>query len=235
MRMSDQINELAEALAKAQGAIENAAKDSQNPHFRSSYANLASVRAAIRGPLSENGLAYTQFVRTEGPRCQIETLLLHKSGQFMGETLEVPLAKQDAQSIGSATSYGRRYALMAIVGIAASEDDDDGHTATQDAPQERRQPPTASAAQPADKTPAEEQVAAIRKKTSVATIDKFRALPEVKRDFDLMSAEDKAWVNSVDKSRREELEDPTSDPAPQTAAPPKANGRARLLDDDIPF
>lgn len=251
MKMSEQINELADALAKAQGTIENAAKDSQNPHFKSSYADLASVREAIRKPLSENGLAYTQFVRTDNGKVQIETMLLHKSGQFMSETLEIPLMKQDAQSIGSATSYGRRYSLMAIIGIAASEDDDDGNAATAGSVQhERRALPDrqqqASNARPAEPSPAEEQINRIKAAPSIAAIDKFRSNPAVKRDFDMMSQEDQTWVNTVDQSRRVELQadnDPTAFPDESFGLPPlksgktngKANGSHQYLDDDIPF
>jgi len=71
---SDQISELTTALAAAQGLIEGALKDSSNPFFKSSYADLASVWDAIRKPLSDNGLSVMQFHRLMGrksplPRC----------------------------------------------------------------------------------------------------------------------------------------------------------------------
>jgi hypothetical protein len=114
---------LAAALAKAQGVIEDAVKDAQNPHFKSKFADLSSVRAAIRGPLSDNGIAYVQLVRSGGKAVEVETLLLHDSGQVIGDTLTIPLLQNTPQAVGSAISYGRRYSLMSIVGLAADDDD----------------------------------------------------------------------------------------------------------------
>jgi len=244
MKMSEQINELAEALAKAQGAIANASKDAQNPHFRSSYANLASVREAIRGPLSENGLAYTQLVRTEQGKVQIETMLIHKSGQYMGETLDIPLAKQDAQGIGSATTYGRRYSLMALIGIAAEEDDDDGNVATANAPShQRHEPPKPQTAlkqvQVPEPSPAEEMVQALKARLSISSLDKLWQNPNFKREYSLLNPEDQAWVKSVDASRRKELEadsDPTAIPGQSDPPEPKQQSKvSQLADDHIPF
>lgn len=133
MNRSEQINELAGALAKAQGTIDDASKDATNPHFKSRYADFASVRDAIRLPLSSNGLSYLQALRTIDKGLEVETMLAHSSGQFVSETLMIPLATMTAQTIGSAATYGKRYALMAMIGIAASEDDD-GNAATSAAP-----------------------------------------------------------------------------------------------------
>jgi hypothetical protein len=133
MKMSEQINELAEALAKAQGSLENASKDRENPHFRSRYSDLASVREAVRMPFSDNGLSYVQFLRWSPGVVEVETMLMHKSGQFLSDTLPVPVMKNDAQAVGSAATYGRRYSLMAVAGIAP-DDDDDGNAAAQGTP-----------------------------------------------------------------------------------------------------
>ena len=138
MRTSEQINEIAGALAKAQGEIANATKDSSNPHFKTKYADLASVREAVQAPLSKHGIAVVQGVRTTGEGVEVETLLAHGSGQWLAETLTIPLGQRSAQAVGSAISYGRRYSLMAIVGIAA--DDDDGNEATASPPPPRREP-----------------------------------------------------------------------------------------------
>lgn len=123
------VAKLAAALAKAQGQIDDASKDSVNPHFKNRYADLASVRAAIRRPLSENGIAYVQLPRSTEKSVEVETILIHaESGQSIGETLRMPLQQQTPQAVGSALSYARRYALMSIVGLAA--DDDDGEAAS---------------------------------------------------------------------------------------------------------
>lgn len=128
MTRSEQINELAAALAKAQGAMETAKKDSNNPFFKSRYADLASVVAAIQAPFADNGLAYTQLTEPcEGDAVAVETVLMHASGQWISSKTVVPVTKQDAQGYGSAITYARRYGLQAIAGLAA--EDDDGNAA----------------------------------------------------------------------------------------------------------
>lgn len=141
MRTSEQINEIATALAKAQGAITGAKKDNINPHFKSKYADLSSVWDACREHLTKNGIAVIQPVaRTydrdfpEKPHvfCTI-TRLVHSSGQWMEDGgIPLLLSKDDMQGLGSALTYSRRYGLMAMVGIAP--EDDDGNAASQPAP-----------------------------------------------------------------------------------------------------
>jgi hypothetical protein len=123
VQTSEQFDAIAAALAKAQGVMDAASKDAANPHFKARFASLASVREAIRKPLSENGIAYIQTLRTNDGAVEVDTRLIHSSGQFIGDTLRVPLAQATPQGVGSASSYGRRYALMAIVGLAAEDDD----------------------------------------------------------------------------------------------------------------
>ena len=126
MKTSEQIHELAAALAKAQGAMESAKKDSANPFFKSLYADLASVVAAIRKPLSDHGLAYVQATdQTDAGGIVVETRLMHASGQWIESRLTMFPTKSDPQGIGSIITYARRYALQAIVGVPA--DDDDGN------------------------------------------------------------------------------------------------------------
>jgi hypothetical protein len=126
MKMSDTIDQLATALAIAQGQIEDATKSSKNDFYKSKYADLASVRAAVRQPFADNGLSVVQFPRTVPGGVEVETMLLHSSGEFMAETLFMPV-KHEPHPIGSGISYARRYALMSIANLAA--DDDDGNAA----------------------------------------------------------------------------------------------------------
>jgi hypothetical protein len=121
---STELGALFEALAKAQGKIENALKDKSNPFFKSKYADLSSIWDACREPLSSNGLAIIQTV--EGPKenMYLNTWLGHSSGQWMKSKLQLIILKHDPQSVGSAITYARRYALSALVGICADEDDD---------------------------------------------------------------------------------------------------------------
>lgn len=136
MKRSEKINELTSALAKAQGQITAAPKDAENSHFKSEYATLDSVWDACRGPLSLNGLAVVQSpsITTAGA-VLLTTLLAHTSGQWLESALELLPKDRGPHSVGSAITYGRRYALMAIVGIApagadeGSRGDDDGNAA----------------------------------------------------------------------------------------------------------
>ena len=137
MNHSDQINELGAALAKAQGLIEGAKKDSANPFFKSRYADLASVWDACRKHLSENGLSITQCPEESDNGIAIETMLLHSSGQWIKSRYTMPVSKLDAQAVGSAITYARRYALASIVGIAP--EDDDGNADAKAKPEKREE------------------------------------------------------------------------------------------------
>lgn len=128
MIISSEISELATALAKAQGAMDSATKSNVNPHFKSRYADLAAVREAMREPFAANGLSVVQGLRTVTNGIEVETILFHSSGQSIRETLMVPTPRFDAQGLGSAATYGRRYALMSMIGLAS--EDDDGNAAT---------------------------------------------------------------------------------------------------------
>jgi len=127
MKMSETIAELATALSKAQGQIEAASKGSVNPHFKSRYADLNSLRDAIREPLAVNDLSIIQLPRVDGNHVEVETMLLHKSGEYIAETLRMPFGQNNAQAIGSALTYCRRYSLGSLLNL--SSDDDDGNAA----------------------------------------------------------------------------------------------------------
>jgi hypothetical protein len=144
---SPTIGQLAAALAKAQGQMSTAKKDSANPFFKSSYADLAACWEACRTPLSSNGLAIIQTTRhTQTGDVQVISTLAHaESGEWIKGVLTIKPVKADPQGIGSALTYARRYALCAMVGIAP-DDDDDGEAAmgrpqTTPAPPRQQQPP----------------------------------------------------------------------------------------------
>jgi hypothetical protein len=133
MKMSDSIAQLAEALSKAQGQIDAASKGAVNPHFKSKYADLNALREVIREPLAVNDLSVIQLPRFSDKEVEVETMLMHKSGEFIAETLRMPVGQTTAQAVGSALTYCRRYSLSAILNLAA--DDDDGNAATEKPPQ----------------------------------------------------------------------------------------------------
>lgn len=121
---SEQVNELFAALSKAQGEIKAAQKDSANPFFKSRYADLSSVMEACREALSKNGLAILQTpIITSGGTYQLMSTLGHSSGQWMKSICPLLMAKNDAQSFGAATTYMRRFALAAMVGVCPEDDD----------------------------------------------------------------------------------------------------------------
>ena len=134
IELSPEIGELMKALHAAQGRLTGAPKDSTNPHFRNRYPSLEAVIDAIKPALNSAGVTFVQApgALIDGS-LEITTMLAHTSGQWLRSTLHVPLAKRDPQGVGSAISYGRRYALMATLGLPAV--DDDGEAAA-----DRRQP-----------------------------------------------------------------------------------------------
>lgn len=125
MNQSENINELATALSKCQGEITPAIKDSNNPFFKSKYADLNSVWSVCREPLSKHGLAVIQTMdKDEAGALVLITTLAHSSGQWIRSKTPIPLLKSDPQAMGSSITYMRRYSLSAIVGISTDEDDD---------------------------------------------------------------------------------------------------------------
>jgi hypothetical protein len=131
MTKSETIGKLSEALSKAQSVMEGAKKDSSNPFFKSSYADLASVWDAIRKPLTDNGLAIIQtgvFIPDHPDLVAIETILTHTSGEWTSGIMTARPAKNDSQSVGSCVTYLRRYGASAIIG--GYGEDDDGNVAS---------------------------------------------------------------------------------------------------------
>lgn len=138
---SETIGKLAEALSKAQGMMKGAIKDSENPYFRSAYADLSSVWEACREPLSKHGLSVVQTTEISGAgEPIIVTTLLHSSGEWISGELLVKPVKPDPQSIGSAITYGRRYALSALVGIAPEDDDGEAAQGREHAEKSKEKP-----------------------------------------------------------------------------------------------
>jgi ERF superfamily len=136
MNHSDQINEMAAALAKAQGMIEPVAKNREvsirtksGATYKFAYATLDAIREVIRKPLSDNGIALVQSVDdSDGTAVTLTTSLFHSSGQWMKSHLKLLMEDSGNQARGSAITYARRYAISSILGIV-TEEDDDGNTA----------------------------------------------------------------------------------------------------------
>lgn len=122
------MKEFAKALAKVQAEIGAASKSSDNPFFKSKYADLAEVWATWQEIGPKHGFAMLQTTRlTENGACLVTTLL-HESGDHMSGEYPLMPSKNDPQGMGSAMTYARRYCLAAMVGIV--QEDDDGNAAS---------------------------------------------------------------------------------------------------------
>ena len=140
MKSSEQIDQLAAALATAQESLPSVPKTHSatiptkgGGSYGYRYADLADSVAAATPILAANGLSIAQTPEWDGTTDVITTRLMHLSGQWIEGTMRLFLATETPQAHGSAITYGRRYAYCAICGIVADEDDD-GAAAQQSAP-----------------------------------------------------------------------------------------------------
>jgi hypothetical protein len=128
MLTSDSITKIMPAFIKAQSQFAPALKSATNPHFKSKYVALDGVIDAVAAPLRAEGIAIMQMTDvTDHGGIILESRLVHQSGEWIGSRYPVHPVKADPQGEGSALTYARRYALMALVGIAP--EDDDGNSA----------------------------------------------------------------------------------------------------------
>lgn len=128
VKISTPCDKLMAALSKMQGELKMALKDSDNPYFKSKYADLATCINTAKKPMADNGLSVSQHCGFDGNYVRCVTVLGHSSGQYMASTCVIPVTKKDAQGVGSAITYARRYSFSAVIGL--SQDDDDGNWAS---------------------------------------------------------------------------------------------------------
>lgn len=146
MKHSEQINEIASALSKMQGELEDATK--ANSGYGYKYADLSQLLSIVRPLLSKNGLCVVQPVRYEEERVIITTLVMHSSGQWLSSELGLAISgtkgMNTAQQVGSTITYGRRYSLASV--LAVHSEDDSSAIKPQQFPQDDRysKPPTES-------------------------------------------------------------------------------------------
>ena len=145
MDKSEEIDKLAIALAKFQGSLEQPSLNSEvevetkmGGKYKFKYADLSECKRAAKQPLAENELAVCQLIEDD---YSIRTILLHSSGQWISSKVRMPSNTADAQSIGSAITYAKRYAFCAILGIVADDDEDaniaSGNTTQKEQPKEQ--------------------------------------------------------------------------------------------------
>ncbi len=157
---SESIDGIASAMSKALGDMTDVVKTqtANAGQYGYTYATLADVLGMARPVLAKHGLCVTQAAESTAVEVVIYTTVLHSSGQFLSaHPLRLPIGKTP-QSVGSAISYGKRYAIMAVLGLAT--DDDDGQSAASASlgrSQSRSQPERASTA-PVYRTPEEGRI-----------------------------------------------------------------------------
>ena len=145
---SESITDLMPSFLAAKRAFKPAVKDSTNPHFKSKFVSLTGVLDAVEGALMDNDLLLSQQMDVIDGKNVVVSRLLHKSGQWLSSVYQLTPVKADPQAEGSALTYARRYAAMALLGIAPEDDDGNAATAAatrrHEAPQNAQvQPPTA--------------------------------------------------------------------------------------------
>jgi hypothetical protein len=174
INQSETIGALAASLAKAQGSLNAALKDSKNPHLKNTYADLTSIWTAAREPLASNELAVIQTTDDDEGGQYLVTTLAHSSGEWIRGRLKIGTEGANKgvnlnQALGSSISYMRRYALAAIVGVI--QDDDDGNASSGHSNTQQRQ----KAPPPRFQAPDEKQeiIASIQKGEALLDLNEF--------------------------------------------------------------
>jgi len=193
---SEQINEIASALNKVQSEIKPAIKDSDNPYFKSKYADLSAVWESCRVSLCKNGLSVTQTVdwsEVAGNTVSVlTTMLMHSSGQWISGSQILNPVKNDPQGIGSAITYARRYGLSAIIGIV-SDEDDDGNAASEVKPASKPYIPYNS--KPMSKADASVDIDSLKKMADKASVEERKQLAERMKSTGKYSSEAIKYVS----------------------------------------
>lgn len=204
MKTSESITKISAALLQAQLAITFAAKDANNPHFKSKYADLPTVIDAVKPALNANGIVFLQALApAPAGFVSLTTRLLHESGEWIEETAQEPLAQNTPQGYGSAVTYLRRYSLASFVGLY--QDDDDGHAATH-APAKAASAP-AQPAKPAQSAPmapvvsAEQKAELLTKSEAIAKL----GMPSYEKFFKGLTGEQRAAIGAEAHAKFKEI------------------------------
>jgi hypothetical protein len=147
IRTSDQVELLFAALSAAQGEMRDPPKskvakvESQKRSYSYKYADLADLLKIIRPIFAKHGLGIVQPPANPNRGCVvIVTRVFHTSGQWLETDLTMLVGDDRPQTLGSAITYGRRYAVAGVANMAP-DDDEDGQAA-QDAADEDQSSPT---------------------------------------------------------------------------------------------
>jgi hypothetical protein len=203
MQKSENINELATAMSKFQGEIENVDKDKQGYQGRYSYADISSVLELVRPTLAKHNLTIWQGADIIDNKVVVKTLLAHSSGQWVSSTLSLPLEASKAgmslaQTVGGTITYGRRYALTAMLGIAQKDDDAQEEKPQQFKPQQQHNKQQTTQTPPQQKGPAVDRVVEIgniMRLVAETKVDLNRAVKELYHKDSLDALDTLALLN----------------------------------------
>lgn len=193
MRKSESIENIAKALVKFQAEVKNPPNTAVNPFLKNKYAPLNDILNLVRPILSKHGLGVIQAPSGDGESISIATMLMHESGEWIEpEPLVLKAEKATAQGAGAAITYGRRYALSAVLGIS-SEDDDDGSQTPQRSGKDR--PKQQSQKHPKAEGP-----------PNAATDSQIKAIFAISKALGVTSEDElKAWISSTVKRNIESM------------------------------
>lgn len=194
--MTDNPNAAIKALCKAQAAMPRAIKDSDNPFFKSKYADLTAVQDACFPPLQENGFAIIHTMGQNDTGSYLETILMHESGAVWSCPVPLIVDKGNMQGLGSAITYARRYGIMCLSGVAP--EDDDGNNAVANPPKRNQQKPPTATDDPFKATTSdiECEVTKIASITSMEELGGYwnmlnNAQPDMAHNTDVIAAKDR--------------------------------------------
>ena len=192
MKTSEKIDLISKALVAAQKEIKPAIKESKNPYFRSTYADLTAVVEAIKEPLNKHGISFLQLVHS-GERDTVETVLLHESGQYISTETRVYCARpNDPQAFGSGITYTKRYALQAALGLPTEDDDGNSAADKTDNQEDRPEPAFRLISEPAPQTPR-----SVKKSEKGLNAEQLEFCEKVKSALEEKSAGKKVNIQTV--------------------------------------
>lgn len=205
------MKELTKALVKFHMEVGKIKKDADNPFFKSKYASLSNILDIVTPVLVQCDLNIMQMPVDDG---NLRTVLSHVSGEMVESTFNMKITKNDPQSMGSAITYARRYAIGAILNLNIDEDDD-GNVASTPAPQRQSAPATQQS--DGDDKPwlnaldKQGNLTDLGKQVAMAIIDGKRTWPQI-REKNKVSKKDQAAVDEYVEYLRNPQPSPAIDP-----------------------
>jgi hypothetical protein len=128
MKTSESVTNILKAVHEVQqaaGTIKKTARGQVGTR-NYNYANLNDTWECISDLMARNGLTVVQSP-TSGQANMghfFQTTIYHASGEWMEETMQMVMQRDDPQAIGAAITYYRRYMLTSMLGLIPDDDND---------------------------------------------------------------------------------------------------------------